>query len=699
MKIPKIQQYDQTDCGVACLLMILQFYGSNNTIDNLRLMSGTNLRGTTLLGLYQAALDLHFTTQGCQATMQQLIEHNKPCILHTITPQNLEHYIVCWFYDKNQKSFTISDPGFGIKKLSIDELELIWKSKTCLILEPNEKFIKNKTIKKQKLNWIHNLLFKDYSLLIIISCLGLFISILNLTMAVYLQKVIDDFIPNKLYNKLYWGLGLVFFLLIIKECLNAIKQRFGINKGFHFNNRISTYFFENIIQLPKLFFDTRKIGDLVARLNDTSRIQNVISLLSNRFLIDLFIFLTSSIFIFIYSVNVGFVCFIFFPLIIWLIIKNNSIILSNQKQIMANYAVSEANYINTLQSIETIKNFNKQNLFININKNYYFNFQNCIYSLGKIQIKLVWLINIISIFYIISILGYCSYLVSINYFKLGEMIAITTMATSLLPSLISLATISIPLNEAWIAFERMFEFTQLERESKSNNKLSELNEIFSIELNNINFRFVGRSLLFENVNAFFTKGKIYCIIGDNGLGKSSLIQIIQKYYIIESGSILLNGNINLHNVNINNWHKFTGVVNQNSSIINGTVVENIAFEEGQINLKNILLFLEEFGFDVYFKELPNGLFSIVGEEGINLSAGQKQLIYLARVLYHKPSLIILDEATSSMSESMENFVLQLLLKIKEKSIIIIVSHKPQQFLQITDQTFYLYNKQLHNTPQ
>jgi ABC-type bacteriocin/lantibiotic exporter with double-glycine peptidase domain len=132
-------QHDQSDCGIACLLSIINYYGGANTLENLRKISGTNITGTTLLGLYQAANQLGFTAEGCEADIDSLIKHPSPLILHVVINNQLNHYIVCFGTTEvdGYLKFIIGDPAKGIVYLTSNELNEIWQSKTCLILEPN----------------------------------------------------------------------------------------------------------------------------------------------------------------------------------------------------------------------------------------------------------------------------------------------------------------------------------------------------------------------------------------------------------------------------------------------------------------------------------------------------------------------------------------------------------------------------------
>ncbi|MCH5598138.1 cysteine peptidase family C39 domain-containing protein [Niabella ginsengisoli] len=151
-----VLQQDQSDCGVACLLSLIKYYSGNNTFETLRNLSGTNTTGTTLLGLYQAANNLGFTAEGCEADIDALIEHGKPCILHVTVDDNMQHYVVCYGIHEDEV-FLIGDPAKGIVYYTKEELEKIWQSKTCLTLEPDKDFVKASDAKKQKSNGLSTL--------------------------------------------------------------------------------------------------------------------------------------------------------------------------------------------------------------------------------------------------------------------------------------------------------------------------------------------------------------------------------------------------------------------------------------------------------------------------------------------------------------------------------------------------------------
>jgi ATP-binding cassette, subfamily C, bacteriocin exporter len=508
-----------------------------------------------------------------------------------------------------------------------------------------------------------------------------------MVLAIFSQTLIDDILPKKNYYKLNGGILLVFLLLIIKEGLSALRQYFLLRQSKDFNIRIIDFFYNRLLHLPKPFFDTRKIGELTARLNDTSRIQHVISQLAGNTVIDMLVLLVSTGFVFFFSWQIGIACLLLIPVFYLIIYRHNKKIIEGQRSIMSGYAMAESNYISTLQGIEPVKNNNKQSLFGNTNKAIYQSYQDKIVILGKIQIRLSVLANSFAVFFLTSILLFCSYRVLEEQLKTGELMAILGMCSTLLPAVANLALITIPINEAKIAFDRMFEFADIKSEKVGTGEVDFKFE--SLEVQRLGFRFAGRSRILEDISFIVKKGEIVAIMGENGCGKSTLIHILQKNYRLESGSVLVNGDKLLDNICLSTWRNTVGIVPQNIHIFNGTVLENIAFEDASLKTQEVLEFLERFSLISFVESLPQSFMTVVGEEGINLSGGQKQMIALARALYHKPQLLILDEVTAAMDRQSEQFVLHLLNELKNELSIIFITHRLHVLKNFCDRIYIL----------
>lgn len=684
-------QKDLTDCGVGCLQSLVRYYGGDVSLETLREKSGTAKTGTTLLGLYQCANEIGFEADGCEADLNALIEHGEPVILHVVLENKYEHYVICYHrIDAETSQFLIGDPARGIETWSQEYLEEVWKSRTCLTLKPKDNFVKVSESKKEKLKWLKELISKDKEAVYTIIVLGAIFTLLGMAMSIFSQKLIDDILPKRKISVLMLSIGFLGFLLLGRVGVQALRELYIIKQSKAFNERINLKFYSSLLYLPKLFFDTRKVGDFVARLNDTQRIQNVIRILITNTATDILGVLISIGFLFYYSWKLALFCLLVSPLVFYLIFRFNKKIIESQRNVMQAYSGNEANYIDSIRGIDVIKGFSKQNLFLKRNEFFYENFQNKIFELGKLNLKITLYSGIALVFILLGILAFSSYNVLIGEMKVGELMAIIGIASSLLGSITNLALASIPIQEARVAFDRMFEYSSLEKEKIEGEKITELN---SVKIKNLDFRFNGRSRLLNKISLKLEKGNIVCLLGESGSGKTTLTEILQKNYFPENGKIIVNDKTDLQNVSLEDWRNLISVVPQSIQLFNGNVLENIILDDKLDEQK--LQTVVSLGFDKFINSLPQGFMTLVGEEGINLSGGQKQLLGWMRALYHQPKFLILDEPTSSLDILNRNFIYNLIQELKKDCIIFIISHHSEDVAKIADEIFVLEKTQIY----
>jgi ATP-binding cassette subfamily B protein len=178
----------------------------------------------------------------------------------------------------------------------------------------------------------------------------------------------------------------------------------------------------------------------------------------------------------------------------------------------------------------------------------------------------------------------------------------------------------------------------------------------------------------ENINLSIESGKLTVLIGESGSGKSTLLQIIQRFYIQQKGSIYFEG-VDISNYNPSSIREHIRVIPQDVKIFNNNLAFNIALSDNIDDINNALIWCKENGLDLYFARFPSGYNTMLGEDGINVSGGQKQLIAFARALHKKPKMLIIDEGTSSMDRETENFILILLLALRKQMGIFLITHR------------------------
>ncbi len=669
------KQHSQYYCGLACLTSIIKYYGGNTTQDKLRESSGTTLNGTSLLGLYQSAQHLGLEAKGYQADMSTLKKQNYPVILHVVKDDKSEHFIVCYAFTDN--TFVIGDPSHGIIQYSEDDLGKIWKSGALLTLKRGDKFI---TTQKHRINqrkWFLNLLKDDYPVLAIAGFLGIVLSILGLATAIFSQKLIDNFLPGKDTRMLILGLIVFGMILLAHSSISYLRNVFLQRQGRDMNSRMVSSFFGKLLFLPKSFFNSTSTGDMVARLNDVRRIQKVVVYLSSELIIDALVAIASVSYIFVYSTSTGFISLMAIPLFGLITLYFNNNIIKGQQKVMKNYAITESKYIDTINNIDTIKTNNLEILLGKTVKSIYHLFLDGVYQLGVLSAKLGWWVSIVNSLLLLGIIAWAANLVLSNQLQVGQLMAIITLTSSMTAAVIQIALANIQLQEAKIAFERMFEFASADPECVEDNMDTnvELINMQTLTIDKLNFRFPGKSLLLKNISLSLEKGKITSLYGEIGCGKSTLLSIIQHLHNIESGNICVNGQ-NWQHIGVRHWRQHVAVVEQHVKLFNATLLENITLSENP-NYKQMEAFCRKYGFDNFFKQLQQGYATLINENATNLSGGQLQLIALARALYSKPQVLLLDEPTAAMDRKTEHFVINLLNQLRNKMLILLVTHRPQ----------------------
>ncbi len=335
-----------------------------------------------------------------------------------------------------------------------------------------------------------------------------------------------------------------------------------------------------------------------------------------------------------------------------------------------------ANYVNTIQGIDTIKLQNRERHFSILNEVIYGVFQSKVLSLGRISINTQLLVDIISVTTMIGVLMICSVQVFTHTITLGEFAAIVSISGSLFSSIGNIAFANIRLQGAKVAFTRMFEFADIHNEASEslNQKQTLIPNFENLTMCNISFRFPGRKPILRCINLSVYKGQIVALTGECGCGKSTVLNLIVRFFKPDNGSILVNDQI-IEDIDVHSWRAVIGVVPQEVALFNGNLLYNICLDHSPEELERVVSFCSSKGFDRLFNAFPQSYDTMLGESGITISGGQRQLIGIARALYKNPQLLLLDEPTASMDAQTESFVKDILISIRNQCGILIVTHR------------------------
>ncbi|MDD3721615.1 MAG: peptidase domain-containing ABC transporter [Lutibacter sp.] len=667
-----IKQHDITDCGAACLASISAHYNLEIPLARIRQFAGTDKKGTNVLGLIEAAEKLGFEAKGVRGDFDSLFKIPKPAIAHIIVKKQLQHYVV--IYEVTKTYIKIIDPGTGkFYKKTHDEFKEEWTGVLVLLL-PDESFkAGNEKISILKRFWF---LLKPHKYILIQAFVGaLIFTLLGFSTAIYIQKI-TDFVLVGGNTKLLNLLSIIMLvLLLLKVIVGTFKDIFLIKTGQQIDARLILGYYKHLLKLPQQFFDTMRVGEIISRINDAVKIRVFINGVALSLAVNALIVIFSFGIMFTYYWKLALIMLTIIPFYIIIYTIVNKLNKKTERTIMEKAADLESQLVESLNSVGTIKRFGLESFaniktetkFITLLNTGYKSALNSVFS-GTSSSTLSQLFTII-------LLWSGSYFVIEREITPGELMSFYAIIGYFTSPIAGLVDANKQIQSALIAADRLFEIMDLEREETENKFKLTADKIGDISFKNVSFRYGTRVEVFKDFNLNIKKGNITAIVGKSGSGKSTLISLLQNMYPLQSGTISI-GDFDLQYIENESLRQLVSVVPQKIDLFAGNVIDNIAVGEFQPNMELILSICKNIGIQEFIETLPNGFNTYLGENGASLSGGQKQRIAIARALYKQPEILVLDEATSSLDSTSENYIQRTIQNLREQQkTIIIIAHR------------------------
>ena len=682
-KFPFYKQPDAKDCGPTCLRMIAKYYKKSIPLQHLRTLSETTREGSGLLGLSNAAENLGFRTLGVKIDFDTLVaEAPLPCIVHW----NKNHYVVVYKIDKAGKVY-ISDPSYGLITYTKEEFIKHWigenaNDKTeegiALILETSPSFYKNEfeeEEKKTSFSFLFRYLIKFKSLVIQLAIGLLAGSLLSLIFPFLTQSIVDVGIQNQDINFIYLILLAQVMLFMGKIGIDIIRSWILLHLSTRINISIISDFFIKLMRLPISFFDTRMTGDIMQRINDHHRIEQLLTNSSLNTLFSMVNLIVFSIVLLVYDYRL----FVVYLIGAILYIAWISFFLKKRKELdykmFSQVAQEQSTVIELINGMQEIKMHNAEK-----QKRWAWEFLQV--KLFKIKIKALSLeqwqsvgggfINQIKDI-LVSFLA--AKLVLSGNLTLGMMLSVQYIIGQLNSPLLQLIDFIKQTQDAKISLERLGEIHDKEDEEDSDEQYATEIPQKDIELTNISFKYTGSdAFVFQDLNLVIPYQKTTAIVGASGSGKTTLLKLITKFYEPTQGHIKI-GNTDMKNISPRFWRDHCGVVMQESYVFNDTIANNIAIGEDTIDKQKLRKAIEIANIQGFIESLPLSYNTKIGNEGIGISGGQKQRLFIARAVYKSPEYIFFDEATSALDANNEKIIIENLEQFFKGKTAIVIAHR------------------------
>jgi len=534
---------------------------------------------------------------------------------------------------------------------------------------------KNKKIIRR----VSTYLFEHKVLFFITLLLAFIITILSVLVPSAIQKVLDQIFSNGLSNPKIFinGILLIGGLFLSKEIFNCLRIRVNNKLEQKVILKIRKALHNKLLDLPINFYDRRKSGDIASRVvEDVQNVERAILDGTEQGVIAVLTLFGVTIMMFIQEPRLAILVFLPLPVLILMAFRYSKISKKNWKAVRESSGNLNSLLVEDIQGNRLIHSFD-------LKKREKSRFLICSKELEERSLKAMyrWSIqgpsaSFTSSLGILAVVGMGAYLLETDpSFTKGQFFAFLLYANMFYEPVRQLVSINNMISAGKASGERVFEILDEEIFIKNPSlPLTFPKNNCSIEFTNVTFSYDNRLPLVKNLNFSLPNGTNTALVGPTGSGKSTIANLILRYYDVESGIVSI-GNSNVKDFTLSDLRKNIGIVSQDPFLFDTTVLENLLLAYPQSNEEDVINALKTANAWKFVKQLPDGLNTLIGERGVRLSMGEKQRITLARAVLKSSPILILDEATSSVDVETERQIQVALSQIIQKQTTLIIAHR------------------------
>lgn len=661
-RIPFVQQLEASDCGAACLAMVLKYYGEQVPLNKIRSTLGSNSSGSSALSLLKAARWYGLRGRGIKFDLQDLKYLEMGSILHW----EFNHFVV--FEKLQRKGVSVVDPARGRRLVAMEEFSRSFTG-VALVLEPDKGF-QAASVGSHKIWSYAKKVIRDSRILFRIVTISLLLQILLLAVPVLTGALVDRIVPQSDHDLLLI-LGVGGLLIVLFYFLSSlVRSHLLLHLRTYLDSHMALGFLEHLVDLPYAFFQKRSVGDLMMRLNSNSVIRetltsHVLSGIIDGVMVVIFIaiLLAANALM---GALVLFVCLLYVG--IFLLTRHRYQDLMSQH--LHTQAKSQGYLVQMLSAIETLKASGSEPRAVEHWSNLFVDELNAVLDRGRLSATVDSLISSLRIGSPLIMLWVGGLQVLNGSLSLGTMLALNSLAVAVLNPVSTLIFAGLQIQTLSSYIDRLEDVLDTPPE-QDQSKMSLANNIRGrITFEQVSFSYNPLTQpTIRDITLEIEPGQKVAIVGRSGAGKSTLARLMLRLYEPNSGRILFDG-LDLARVDLRSVRSQLGIVTQRSYLFGATVRENIALSDPTLPLEQVSEAAKLACIHDDIIAMPMGYETILSDGGASLSGGQRQRIALARALVNRPIILLLDEATSELDAISERLVHKSLSSLRATRIVI-----------------------------
>ncbi|WP_195282771.1 peptidase domain-containing ABC transporter [Harryflintia acetispora] len=668
-----IRQQDVTDCGAACLATVCRQYGLKMPIGRIREAARTDRQGTSAAGLLAAAKELGLFAKAVRGDAGALRSRFPlPAIAHVKTPEGVWHYVV--LHQVGRRHVLVADPAKGLLRQPLEDFLAGW-SGALILLTPSPQFERGNR-EKGVFRQFLRLLAPQRKLLGLILLASLLITLLGIGASFYYKFLMDAIIPFGAARTLHAVSIGILALYLLRVALEGCRGHLMLYLSQRLDIPLILGSYQHVLGLPMGFFGSRRTGEIISRLQDTSKIREAVSGAAITLLLDTLMAAGGAVLLYWQSPRLFLISVLIVTLYAALVLALGPAMRRANEQAMEDNAQLTSYLVESLDGIETVKAFGAEEKVAGKTEQKFVRMLRSIFRAGRCENLQETLSGGVSLVGGMVILWAGSLLVLQGEMTFGALLTFDALLLFFLEPIKNLIDLQPEMQAAVVAAKRLGQLLEATPELTGADRRKCVPESLctDISVRSLTFGYGLREPVLHEVDLDIRAGERVALVGESGSGKTTLCKLLLGLYPITQGEIRF-GQYDIRDLSLAALRERTAYVPQDIFLYSGTILENLRLGAPQASLEEVIAACRRCQADEFIERLPDRYDTLLEEGASNLSGGQKQRLAIARALLREPDLLILDEATSHLDSIAEQAIAGMLASLPKRVTTVVIAHR------------------------